>query len=273
MGQPKRGVLKIRLADGWVSIPSIGPQGETGPSFAAYRREGASKPELWYISHHIVSVGFLQGNPTAVGEDEFRQDRLYVIPFIIDNERIIEQMCLWSYNWNKSNKYYARFGIYQDTGNMYPGDLIQDFGETTLQFAPGRTVAGICPVNVDMSFSDGIYWLAVVIDNVDNSTSDSGFVAGFNSGSVLVGINPLGIPLSELNTRQLENEFSFTCYWRPFDYYDSAASPPRYLRTLPDPFTSGLAVKSADLFPKKDNCPIIFVKLSSIPPPPPDPDP
>lgn len=269
MGGIKRGVLKIRTADGWVSIPSIGPQGETGPSFAVYRRAGDSKPDLWYISHHIVSVGFLQGNPTELGPDEFKENRLYVIPFVLDNERIIERMCLWSYNWNKSNKYYARFAIYADTGNMYPGNLIGDFGETQLQFSPHKVLAGICPVDVDVTFTDGIYWLAVVIDSVDNSTPDSGFIAGFNSGSVFVGMNPLGIPLSSLSTGQLENEFSFTCYWRSFDYYDPDAVPPRKLRSLPDPFTNGLLSKSADLLPKKDNCPIIFVKVNSPPPPPP----
>ena len=212
------GVLKIKTEAGWVSIPSIGPQGPPGE---IYRRSGDLTPELWHISHHIVNVAFLQGNPPEIGPGDFKDNRLYVVPFIIDKNRTIEQMSVWSYNWNKHYSYYVRFGIYNDTGNMYPGNLFGDFGETNLQFelSSPNILAGICPVDVNVSLASGLYWLLCVVDKLDSSTEDSGFVAGFDSGSVFVGINPLGIPLSNLNKRVIENNFSFTCYWRSFNYY------------------------------------------------------
>jgi hypothetical protein len=220
-------------------------------------------PELWHISHHIANVGLLQGDPPDIGPTDFKDNRLYVIPFIIDKTRIIEQMSVWSYNWNKNNSYYVRFGIYSDTGNMYPGSLFGDFGETNLQFelTSPNILAGICPVDVNVSFDSGLYWLACVIDRTDSSTEDSGFIAGFDSSSVLVGTNPLGIPLSNLNRRVIENNFSYTCYWRDFSYY--LTSNPRVLRDLPDPFNFGLSYKSPHLLPKSDNCPLIFVKFST----------
>jgi hypothetical protein len=32
------GVLKIKTAAGWISLPSVGPQGPTGPSGGIFRR-------------------------------------------------------------------------------------------------------------------------------------------------------------------------------------------------------------------------------------------
>jgi len=260
------GVLKVKTVDGWISIPSVGPQGATGPAGAgsseSYRRVGQ-----WYTSYHIFNVGFLQGNPAGVGPNDFKANRLYIIPFVVDKERTIEQICVWSYNWNKDDSYYVRFGIYSDDDNMYPGNLLLDVGETNLQFEwqlpknKRQILAGICPVYVNESLEAGLYWIACVIDKFDSSTKNSGFLAGFSSGSVNVGVSQLGFPLENLNKYVIENNFSYTCYWRDFSYYDT--SDPRVLKDLPDPFVEGLSYKSPHLLLKSDNCPLIFVKFAT----------
>ena len=134
---------------------------------------------------------------------------------------------------------------------MYPGSLLVETdpielrGPNVDKYEKGN---GIRFEVINQTLDTGIYWLACVINKLDSSREDSGFLIGFSYGSISAGISPLGFPLHDryaLDPNSLENNFSFTCYWYKFTYAN-----------LPVTFKGGLS-------PSSENCPVIFARFSS----------
>ncbi len=125
---------------------------------------------------------------------------LYAIPFICGTEdRIADRIAMNATTGSAGN---ARLGIYDDTGNLYPNNLILDAGTVD------TTSAGVKTITISQTlYADKLYWLAIVL----NATP---ILRALGNTSIF---HPLGITstLGVMNT-QWSVAFTYAALPNPF---------------------------------------------------------
>ncbi len=159
---------------------------------------------------------------TADGALALAADRIYAVPFIVARPLTIDRLAV-EVTVEKVGKV-ARLGIYADGTDLYPGNLLKDYGTVSMEGI------GVKTASADRSLSAGLYWLAVVSDDAPTLKAS------------LQVCPPLGHRLTNL---VLTNQYT---HW----YKDAVGSG-----ALPDPFPSAAAVGNS-------YAPTILPRLKSL---------
>lgn len=112
----------------------------------AYRRRGTAAPECWYTTAITATAG-----TTFTTADNM----LYAIPFIVPVPIRLDRIAV-NVTTACSNAVPGRLGIYRDDGNLYPGALVLDAGNTG-----NWNATGVQALTIDVTLQPGLYWLVV----------------------------------------------------------------------------------------------------------------
>lgn len=197
----------IYVSDGanWVPISSV--------NLSNFALVGATL-NAWYTS---PSTGTALSTATLVA------NRLYAMPFIISQKRVIDQVAINVTAFVAGN---IRLGIYKVNSVGYPGTLVADFGVVS---SGSNGVKTLSASPLPVTLGPGLYYLALVSDNAS-------VIRGFAVASLLP---VLGIS-SALGTAPTLGYYVALTYG-----------------ALPSTFTAGgTAITAAPL-------PAIFVRFSS----------
>jgi len=155
--------------------------------------------EIFGTGEYILPLHFAFDGISATG---ISANTLYAVPFLAARDMTVDRIAFFTMA-GQSGKY-ARLGIYKNGSNLYPGELLLDAGEVTLNAAEAKAIT------IDQALTKGLYWLALVAD-ADPSPKvlvDCSTILGIGSG---------------LGAANLQTG------WQVSQTYG----------TLPDPFTSG----------------------------------
>ena len=141
------------------------------------------EPDISYTRHTGIgsyTVYYASTTTSAtLGGAALTADRLYAVPFIVPKAITADRIAV-GVTIADAGKF-VRLGIYDDTGNLYPGDLILDAGTVTVG------VAGTQEITINQILTPGVKWLALVGDGVPNVR-----VIGNNGVSILGCTSPNG---------------------------------------------------------------------------------
>jgi len=143
----------------------------------AYRTRGASTTALtqWYTS---PVNGTAIANATAL-----TTNTLYAMPLVIPTPSTIDMMSIDVGTISAGGT--AELGIYADTGNGYPGALVDDCGSVSVATAAPVT----CSTGMPVTLSPGLYWMTIVASGTpivhDFSVAQIMPVLGYSSSTVV----------------------------------------------------------------------------------------
>jgi hypothetical protein len=151
---------------------------------------------------------------TTAGEGMV-QGRLYAVPMIITDTQTFDRIAFWVVAQAATSK--IRLGIYDDTGDAYPGALIAGGAQVDADVAGERTLT------ISANLTPGLYWLSYVEQVTDAVTVTSYNPAATGTGAA----RPIGNATAQDTAMQIA-------------YQATSVSG-----ALPDPFTAAQGTTSA----------------------------
>lgn len=162
------------------------------PDMFYHRRIGTDAPEMWQIAP--------PGNAASLANVNLSTDVLRAMPLVIAKDSKADRLGMAK----NSGSGKIRIGIYKDDGNVYPGDLLLDAGEQTID------VIFDIKWTISQSLPQGLYWIA----------------ANADSNPLMLGFNPA-------------DAFAFIGMNSAFSGFYSGYTVSQAYGALPDPFPSG----------------------------------
>jgi len=106
------------------------------------------------------------------GADTIPMDQIYGVPFVVPVSQDFDRIAIYAPAGTANGV--ARLGIYEDGGDVYPGDLIVGTAELDL------TDIGVKEAVIAETLTPGLYWLAIVSDGDSNVTINRHYGEGRN---------------------------------------------------------------------------------------------
>ncbi len=139
------------------------------PPGVFFFRRVSTNPEFWY-SNEITATGHTDLSISA--------GVLYATPYICGRNRNVTKISINVRTAGAANTK-ARVGIYEDDGDMYPGNLLLDAGEVDV------ATTGVKTINISQPLIAGkLYWLAVISNgtpSIRGNTGSAAFCIGINT--------------------------------------------------------------------------------------------